>query len=1027
MKMNRKRIFRFAVPAVSVLSLVVTGAQRASAQEPPGRPQVLTNSEVHEAVQFDISPPLRELAAHPSPQKGLHGAPVVMRPKLQLLYRVAQQGGGPAPDGALQSEVGPSVSTSSGLNLLGVGNGFPGYSVPDAPSDVNLAVGDTQVVQWVNVSYAVFNKADGTIVAGPIPGNALWSGFGGACQNSNSGDIIAQWDKLAHRWVMTQPVFSSPYMTCLAISQTADATGSYYRFAFPQSAGFPDYPKWGLMPNAFFQSQNIFNNSGTAFLGVNVCAYERAKLLAGDATAKQICIMDNSNGTLFDDSLLPADLDSAGTPPPAGQDEVYLGSIDNVIPETHVYEYLFHVDFTTPANSTFTGVNGSMPITVSQFSLACNAGACIPQPGTGESLDSLGDRLMYRLAYRNFNDHQTWLASHSVAAGSSVGERWYEFNAPETSTTLSVAQQGTFAPDSQYRWMGSIAMDRNQDIALGYSLSSASTYPSIYYTGHVPGVDGPGVMESEAQIIAGTGAQINTKHRWGDYTSMALDAADDCTFWYTNQYYTTTASFDWSTRVASFAFPSCLTASNTPTNTPTTTATPTANTPTITNTPTVTSTATNTPTVTTTATKTPSVTPTATNTPTVTRTATNTPTRTPTRTPKPTASRTPTRTDTPTRTGTPSRTPTRTATPTNSTTPVATPTRTPTAVATNTPTAPPTSTPTDMATSSPTQSPSNTPTAVPTSSATAPPTSTPMDTATSSPTQSPSNTPTAVPTNTPAATSTSSPTSTATSSAVVATNTPTNTPGSTDTQTNTPVPTSTATPTPTLTNTPTRTQTAAPTLTPTPGVGQITFDSASSAAGPNGNVSSLTFAHTVGAGSDRVLWVGVHTRDGNTAVSNVTYGGTPFTRVGSIVAGGGQNRSEIWQLLSPAVGTANIVVTLSAAKNVAAGAVSFFGVDQSTPVGSLASGSGNSTTANVTVSSAAGEVVLDAVSANGDAISLTAGAGQTQRYNTGTGTAGGNVRAGGSTEQGAPTVTMSWTLGASKPWSIFAVSIRPAP
>jgi hypothetical protein len=551
---------RFAAVAVSVLSILVpmlAPAVPASAQGTSAHPEVIDNSTVAFPVQFDISPPLRDMAAQAAPQEGVHGAPVVMRPKLQLLNRVAQQGGGPAPDGALQTEVGPLVDTTSGLNLLGVGNGFPGYSVPDAPSDVNLAVGDTQVVQWVNVSYAVFNKATGAIVAGPIPGNAFWSGFGGACQTSNSGDIIAQWDKVAHRWVMTQPVFSSPYMTCIAVSTTADATGTYYRFAFPQSAGFPDYPKWGLMPDAYYQSQNVFNNSGTAFLGVNVCAYERAKLLAGDSTAQQICIFDNSNGTLFDDGLLPADLDSAGTLPPAGQDEVYLGSIDNVIPETHVYEYLFHVDFMTPSNSRFTGVNGSMPITVSQFSLACsNGGACIPQRGTSWLLDSLGDRLMYRLAYRNFSDHQTWLVSHSVAAGSSVGERWYEFQAPETSANLSVFQQGTFAPDSSYRWMGSIAMDQNQDIALGYSLSGSSIYPSIYYTGRVPG-DPPGTMESEAQMVAGTGSQTGTSNRWGDYTSMALDAADDCTFWYTNQYYMTTAQFDWSTRLASFKFSGC--------------------------------------------------------------------------------------------------------------------------------------------------------------------------------------------------------------------------------------------------------------------------------------------------------------------------------------------------------------------------------------------------------------------------------------------------------------------------------------
>jgi uncharacterized membrane protein len=547
---------RLVVLSVLPVLLFTLASVTVLAQEAPNQPGVLNNPSVNLPVQFDVSPPLLDLAAQTPPQAGSHGAPVVQRPKLQLLHRVAAQGHGPAPDGALQTTVGPLVNTTDGLNLLGVGNGFPNYSVPDAPSDVNLAVGDTQVVQWVNVSYAVFDKTSGAILAGPIAGNAFWAGFGGACQSSNSGDPIVQWDKIAHRWVMVQNVFSSPYMTCIAISQTPDATGSYYRFAFPQSAGFPDYPKWGLMPDAYYQTQNIFNNSGTAFLGVNVCAYERAKLLTGDSTAKQVCIFDNSNGTLFDDSLLPADLDSPGTPPPAGQDEVLLGSIDNANPGTMVYEYLFHVDF-VGSGSTLTGVNGSMPITVSTYNLACGGfGACIPQKDVTYSLDSLGDRLMYRLAYRNFSDHQTWLVSHSVTAGSSVGERWYEFHAPETTTNLSVFQQGTFAPDSNYRWMGSIAMDQSQDIALGYSVSSSTMYPSISYTGWVPG-DTLGQMEAEALIVGGAGSQIGTSNRWGDYTSIALDAQDDCTFWYTNQYYATTASFDWSTRLASFKFDGC--------------------------------------------------------------------------------------------------------------------------------------------------------------------------------------------------------------------------------------------------------------------------------------------------------------------------------------------------------------------------------------------------------------------------------------------------------------------------------------
>jgi hypothetical protein len=549
----KSKFARATLSVLPLLFLMFAPGFLASAQETPAQPSVLTNPDVNHPVRFDVSRPLRDMATEVSSQVGFHEASPVRHPKLQQLMEAARRGGKPVKDGALQtSTIGPLVSATIGLNLLGVGNGFTGYTVPDAPPDVNLAVGDTQVVQWVNVSYAVFNKTTGGVIAGPIAGNAFWSGFGGGCQTSNSGDPIIQWDKIAHRWLALQNVFSSPYMTCIAVSTTADATGTYFRFAFPQP-GFPDYPKWGVWPDAYYQSQNNFGPSGTGFVGAYACAYERAKLLVGDSTAKQVCFQ---TGT-FDDSLLPGDLDSAATLPPSGQPEVFVGSIDNGV--ANVYQYLFHVDFTTPSNSTFTGAGGTTPVPgVASFSLACGGnGACIPQQGTTALLDSLGDRLMYRLAYRNFSgDHQTWLVSHSVTAGSSVGERWYEFRAPETSTSLSVFQQGTFAPDSKYRWMGSIAMDSAQDIALGYSVSSSTSFPSISYTGRVP-TDPAGTMETEASIVSGSGSQPDTSSRWGDYTSMAIDAADDCTFWYTAEYYTVTQSFDWSTRLASLKFSGC--------------------------------------------------------------------------------------------------------------------------------------------------------------------------------------------------------------------------------------------------------------------------------------------------------------------------------------------------------------------------------------------------------------------------------------------------------------------------------------
>ena len=340
---------RLVSPAFASLCMLVVAISLSPAYiVAQAQPKVLTNPDVNLPIRFDVSPPLRDLATQASSQGVKPVVLPVRHPKLQQLIGAAQQK--PVSDGALQSSTsGPLVNASIGLNLLGVGNGFPGYTVTNAPPDPNLAVGDTQVLQWVNVSYAVFDKTTGAIIQGPTLGNAFWSGFGGPCQASNSGDIIAQWDKIAHRWVAMQNVFSSPYMTCLAVSTSPDATGTYYRFAF-QQPGFPDYPKLGIWPDAYYQSQNNFGPSGASFVGAYACAYERAKMLVGDATAKQICFQ---TGT-FDDSLLPGDLDSAASLPPSGEQEVYLGCIDcgGLSNATSVYQYLFHVDFANPSNST---------------------------------------------------------------------------------------------------------------------------------------------------------------------------------------------------------------------------------------------------------------------------------------------------------------------------------------------------------------------------------------------------------------------------------------------------------------------------------------------------------------------------------------------------------------------------------------------------------------------------------------------------------------------------------------------------
>jgi len=437
----------------------------------------------------------------------------------------------------LQTSVGPLVATTGGLNFDGIGQGAYGYTVSSAPPDTNGAVGATQFMQWVNQDFAVFNKSTGALVYGPAAGNTFWTGFGGACETSNSGDPIAQYDKAAARWVVTQPVFTSPYLVCVAVSTTSDATGTYNRYVFSMPS-FPDYPKLGILSDAYYMSFNMFGRRN--FLGASACALDRANMLTG-APATMQCFQQSSSVA----SLLPSDLDGT-TAPPAGSPAFFLNFASNSL-----NLWKFHVDFTTPANSTFIGPTN---LPVAAFTPACNGGTCIPQLGTSNQLDSLADRLMYRLAYRNFGNHDSLVVNHSVTAGSSVGVRWYELQNPNTNPV--VFQQGTYAPTSDFRWMGSIAMDSAGDIAVGYSASSSSIHPAIRYTGRTP-ADPLGVLQVESSVIEGTGSQLSGLSRWGDYSSMSIDPVDDCTFWYTTEYLKTDGTFNWNTRIASFKFAGC--------------------------------------------------------------------------------------------------------------------------------------------------------------------------------------------------------------------------------------------------------------------------------------------------------------------------------------------------------------------------------------------------------------------------------------------------------------------------------------
>ena len=451
------------------------------------------------------------------------------------------------PDTVAQTEVLPPVSTTSGFNFDGIVDSQGGGYVPP---DTNASVGDTQVVETVNIAYAVWDKTTGAQTMAPKSIQTLYTPLGGECATGNLSDPVVNFDKAAGRWVITMIAFNNTFSVndvCIAVSTTSDATGTYHVYAFAYGKTLPDYPKVGVWADAYYVTTDSFP-SGGAFTGAESCAMDRTNMLAGN-TATAVCFQRKTT----DYAMLPADLDGA-TAPPTGAPNYQM----DLATSTTLNLYQFHVDFVTTSNSTFTGPT---TLKVAAYTDACaSSNSCIKQPTGGENLDALGDRLMFRLAYRNFGDHEAMVVNHSIKA-SGTGKapsavRWYEVRSPGSSPIIY--QSGTVGggTSSVSLWMGSIAMDKAGDIALGYSTSGTTLDPTIKYVGRLS-TDGLGKMESAKTIVTGTGVQKSSSNRWGDYSSMAIDPTDDCTFWYAQEYYKTTGSFNFDTRLASFKFTTC--------------------------------------------------------------------------------------------------------------------------------------------------------------------------------------------------------------------------------------------------------------------------------------------------------------------------------------------------------------------------------------------------------------------------------------------------------------------------------------
>jgi len=429
----------------------------------------------------------------------------------------------------IQSQQGKVKTRGPEINFEGIAN-VNGVYPPDTDGDV----GPNHYFQMINLSFAIWDK-NGNKLYGPADNSTLWSGFVGPWTGTNDGDPIIIYDEDADRWIASQfaiELSNGKSYELVAISATGDPLGEYYRYAF-EFDDFNDYPKMGVWRDAYYCTFNFFDGG---FIGGGVAAFERDKMLIGDPDANMVFF------GYFEDkySLQPSDFD--GPLPPVDAPN-YVATINSYGgQEFEIYE--FDVDWDTPENSSY---QLAVSLDPGYFNSELNG---IPQPGTNTRLATLSQMLMYRLAYRNFGTYEAMVANHTVNVGSNrAGIKWYEFRKSSTSE-WEIYQQGVYAPDDGlHRWMGSMAINAEGTIALGYSVSSGDHSPSIRYTGRPANAPLGEMTFQEIEAVTGSGNQSSI-NRWGDYANLDVDPVDDTTFWFTTEY----TNNAWKTRVFSFNF-----------------------------------------------------------------------------------------------------------------------------------------------------------------------------------------------------------------------------------------------------------------------------------------------------------------------------------------------------------------------------------------------------------------------------------------------------------------------------------------
>lgn len=573
--MRINKAISFAATLVMLVSFTILFPPSAAPQSSTIAPPQFST-----AVAFDVSPPVRNFPR--ATRTSAFSSTAVQEVRVER-GPIAKDRGFSGDAAVQRSKLAATAATipSPILTFEGLSNqdNFNLFGFRVNPPDPVGAVGPNHYVEMVNLTFAVYDKL-GNRLLGPVDTGTLWAGFAINDCTDPSGDPIVLYDQLQDRWLLSQLTTRGPiFYNCVAISQTGDPTGAFFRYAFSAGQFFPDYPKYGVWKKSYVLTSRDFGP--TVEYGISVYALEKNKMIAGDPNARSVHFFLDSAVVpinLIGDGLLPADIDGTRQPKEDAAIPI-IGTQDDDGPygatfdALNVWDLFIQWKANPQASIVFRGslpvvpFDSIFPCGVVPGSLPPSARDCLPEPGVTDGsrfLDILSyrQRPTWRLAYRNFGTYEAMVTNQSVEALPGVaGVRWYEIR--RTNGQYSVFQQGTYAPgDGVHRWMGSIAMDQRGNMALGYSVvNGVDVFPGIRYTGRLAG-DAAGQMTlGEAAIIDGTGVQRTTNSRWGDYTSMNVDPTDDCTFWYVNEYYTLAGQLSstagWQTRIGSFKLPGC--------------------------------------------------------------------------------------------------------------------------------------------------------------------------------------------------------------------------------------------------------------------------------------------------------------------------------------------------------------------------------------------------------------------------------------------------------------------------------------